>query len=126
MRVPRSLRFGPSGIRRWVPGGKERGHGRGQVGFRAVAGEGGEGGRVRGTLERVAHMDQREHPRFSIGQASSLRGRPGAAVSFSDWDDDASLKAWKTSAGFRERFEPVRELCDVFVGGDHEVAAAVL
>jgi heme-degrading monooxygenase HmoA len=46
-------------------------------------------------------------------------------VSFSDWDDDASVKAWKTSPGFREKFESVRELCEEFFGGDHDLAVAV-
>ena len=49
---------------------------------------------------------------------------PNRFTSISDWDDDASLKAWKTSAGFAERMGPVRELCDEFVGGDFDVAAS--
>jgi heme-degrading monooxygenase HmoA len=47
-------------------------------------------------------------------------------VSVSDWDDDAHLKAWKVSPGFREKIERVKELCDGFVGGDFEVAALIM
>jgi heme-degrading monooxygenase HmoA len=46
-------------------------------------------------------------------------------ISVSDWDDDASLKAWKASPGFRQKIESVKELCEGFVGGDYEVAAAI-
>ncbi len=46
-------------------------------------------------------------------------------VSVSDWDDDASLGAWKASPGFSEKIESVKDLCDEFQGGDYEVAVAI-
>jgi len=45
-------------------------------------------------------------------------------TSVSDWDDDASVKAWKMTPGFQEQIESVKELCDDFVGGDFDVAAS--
>ena len=50
---------------------------------------------------------------------------PGRFTSFSEWDDDASAKAWKLDPGFAEKLGPVRELCDEFDGGDFDLAAAV-
>jgi heme-degrading monooxygenase HmoA len=50
---------------------------------------------------------------------------PGRFTSFSDWDDDASVKAWNTTPGYEEKLGPVRELCDEFMGGEFDLAAAV-
>jgi len=44
-------------------------------------------------------------------------------VSVSDWVDEASLKAWKSSPGFREKIAAVKELCDDFQGSGYSVAA---
>jgi len=46
-------------------------------------------------------------------------------TSVSDWDDDASLKAWKVAPGFAEKFESMKMLCDEFVGGDQDVEASI-
>jgi heme-degrading monooxygenase HmoA len=51
-------------------------------------------------------------------------GDPLRFTSISVWDDDASLKAWKATPGFRQDLESVKELCDEFLGGDYDVAAA--
>ena len=45
-------------------------------------------------------------------------------TSVSEWSDDASLKAWKSSPGFAQGLESTRALCDEFVGGDFDVAAS--
>ena len=65
-------------------------------------------------------------PGFRSARLLRAEGDDLRFVSISDWDDSASLKAWKTSPGFRQRIESVKELCDGFVGGDYGVAAAVL
>ncbi len=65
-------------------------------------------------------------PGFRSARLLRAEGDPLRFVSVSDWDDDASLKAWKASPGFREKIESVKELCDEFLGGDYDVAAAVL
>jgi heme-degrading monooxygenase HmoA len=44
-------------------------------------------------------------------------------TSISDWNDDGSVKAWKSTPGFAERIQSVQALCDEFVGGDFDVAA---
>ena len=44
-------------------------------------------------------------------------------TSMSAWDDDASVKAWKTSEEFRTKLAAVTALCDEFVGGDFDLAA---
>jgi heme-degrading monooxygenase HmoA len=49
---------------------------------------------------------------------------PHHFVSFSAWQDAASRDAWKSSAGFGEKFPTVRELCDEFQGGDFVREAA--
>jgi heme-degrading monooxygenase HmoA len=61
-----------------------------------------------------------------FGSATLLRSEedPLRFTSVSDWDDDASLKAWKISQAFQEKFQSVRELCDEFLGGDFDVAAS--
>jgi heme-degrading monooxygenase HmoA len=46
-------------------------------------------------------------------------------TSISDWDDDATLKAWKQSDGFMAGMGAARGLCDDFLGGDFDVAVAV-
>ena len=58
-------------------------------------------------------------PGFRSARLLRAEDDPLRYVSVSDWDDQASLKAWKASPGFREKFGAVRELCDGFVGGDH-------
>jgi heme-degrading monooxygenase HmoA len=50
---------------------------------------------------------------------------PQRFTSFSDWDDDASRKAWAASDEFKEKFGAVRGLCDEFVGGNYDTAAAI-
>lgn len=70
-------------------------------------------------------VDQREHPRAPVGQAAAVGGRPLRFVSVSEWADDASLKAWKASPGFREKIESVKALYDEFLGGDYDVTASV-
>ena len=64
-------------------------------------------------------------PGFRSARLLRSNEDPRKYVSISDWDDDATRTAWKTSPGFREKFAAVRELCDAFVGGDYEVAVAV-
>jgi heme-degrading monooxygenase HmoA len=44
-------------------------------------------------------------------------------TSISAWDDDASLKAWKTSQEFQTKLAAVTALCDEFIGGDFDLAA---
>ena len=57
--------------------------------------------------------------------ATLLRSQddPQRFTSISDWDDDASVKAWKSTPGFAERIQSVQALCDEFLGGDFDVAA---
>jgi len=50
---------------------------------------------------------------------------PNVFTSISDWDDDASRDAWKSSEGFQTGLASARGLCDEFVGGDFDEAAAV-
>lgn len=50
---------------------------------------------------------------------------PSHFVSLGNWDDEASMSAWRNSSGFAERFPPVRELCEDFRGNDYKVAAHV-
>jgi len=49
---------------------------------------------------------------------------PRRFTSISDWDDDASLQAWKASPEFAEKFAVVRGLCDDVVAGDFDEAAS--
>jgi heme-degrading monooxygenase HmoA len=58
--------------------------------------------------------------------ATLLRSQddPLRFTSVSEWDDDASVKDWKTSADFQQKMGAVRALCDDFVGGDFDVAAS--
>ncbi len=46
-------------------------------------------------------------------------------VSFSEWDDEESRRAWKESTDFAEGLARVRELCDEFHGGDYTEVAAL-
>ena len=45
-------------------------------------------------------------------------------TSIADWDDDGSVRAWKTSENFRASIQSCRELCDEFLGGDFGVAVS--
>jgi heme-degrading monooxygenase HmoA len=62
-------------------------------------------------------------PGFRSARLLRAEDDPLRFTSVSDWDDDASLKAWKVSPGFQEGIESVKELCDEFLGGDYDVAA---
>ena len=64
-------------------------------------------------------------PGFRSAMLLRSEDDPDRFTSMSDWDDDASVKAWKMTSGFAERLGAVRELCDEFVGGDFDLAAAV-
>ena len=64
-------------------------------------------------------------PGFRTAKLLRSEDDPQRYISVSDWDDNASLKVWKTSPGFLEKFGAVRELCDAFTGGDHELMVAV-
>jgi heme-degrading monooxygenase HmoA len=64
-------------------------------------------------------------PGFRWARLLRSEDDPLRFTSVSDWDDEASLKAWKTTPGFNEKIGPVRELCDEFVGGDFAEAASV-
>jgi heme-degrading monooxygenase HmoA len=64
-------------------------------------------------------------PGFRSAKLLRSEDDPQRFTSISDWDDDATLKAWKESPGFAERIGPVREVCDEFVGGDFDVAVSV-
>jgi heme-degrading monooxygenase HmoA len=61
-----------------------------------------------------------------LRSATLLRSQedPLRFTSISEWEDDASVKAWKTTPGFQERLGAVRALCDDFQGGDFDVAAS--
>ena len=63
-------------------------------------------------------------PGFRSARMLRAEGDPLRFTSVSEFDDDASLKAWKTSQGFRENIESCKELCDEFLGGDYDVAAS--
>ena len=65
-------------------------------------------------------------PGFRSARLLRAEADPLRFISVSAWDDDGLLKAWKASPGFREKIESVKELCEGFVGGDYEVAAAIL
>lgn len=56
-----------------------------------------------------------------FGSARLLRdlGDPRHFLSFSDWDDPDSRRAWKESTEFAEGMAWVRELCDDFSGADY-------
>jgi len=62
-------------------------------------------------------------PGFRSARLLQSEDDPNRFTSVSDWDDDASLKAWKTSEGFRTGMGSAGELCDDFLGGDFDVAA---
>lgn len=61
---------------------------------------------------------------FRSAKLLRAEGDPLRFTSIAEWDDDSSLKAWKTSEGFRENIESCKELCDEFLGGDYDVAAS--
>jgi len=65
-------------------------------------------------------------PGFRYARLLRSQDDPMRFTSISEWDDQDSLNAWKSSPGFREKLAEVRELCDEFVGGDFDVAVAVL
>jgi heme-degrading monooxygenase HmoA len=46
-------------------------------------------------------------------------------TSISEWDDEATLRAWKQTDGFAEGMGATRGMCDDFLGGDFDVAVAV-
>jgi heme-degrading monooxygenase HmoA len=64
-------------------------------------------------------------PGFRSARLLRSEDDPGRFTSFSDWDDDASVKAWKMTSGYEEKLGPVKELCDEFMGGDFDLAASV-
>jgi heme-degrading monooxygenase HmoA len=63
-------------------------------------------------------------PGFQSAMLLRAQGDPLRFTAISGWVDDASLKAWKASPSFRESIESVKALCDDFLGGDNDVAAA--
>jgi heme-degrading monooxygenase HmoA len=62
-------------------------------------------------------------PGFRSARLLRSEDDPNRFTSVSDWDDDAALKAWKSSDGFRDGMNSARGLCDDFLGGDFDVAA---
>jgi heme-degrading monooxygenase HmoA len=64
-------------------------------------------------------------PGFRWARLLRSEDDPSRFTSFSDWDDAASVTAWNTTAGFNEKFEPVKDLCDEFMGGNFAEAASV-
>jgi heme-degrading monooxygenase HmoA len=67
-----------------------------------------------------------EHaPGFRWAKLLRAEDDPQRYTSMSEWDDDASLKAWKTTEGFTEKFESCKQLCDEFVGGDQDEVVSV-
>jgi heme-degrading monooxygenase HmoA len=61
---------------------------------------------------------------FRSATLLQAKDEPRRFTSLSDWDDDASLQAWKQSPAFAEKFAAVRDLCDDVVAGDFEVSAS--
>ena len=61
---------------------------------------------------------------FRSARLLRSEGDPQRFTSIAEFDDDASLKAWKNSESFRARIEPLKELCDEFLGGDYDVAVS--
>jgi heme-degrading monooxygenase HmoA len=64
-------------------------------------------------------------PGFRSARLLRSEDDPNRFTSISDWDDDASLKAWKQSEGFAAGMGAARGLCDDFLGGDFDAAVAV-
>jgi heme-degrading monooxygenase HmoA len=65
--------------------------------------------------------------RTAMHQASQLRddNLPGHFLSFAEWDNPEQSRAWKTTAGFQERFKACAAMCDKTRGADHNRVAAV-
>ena len=74
-------------------------------------------------LKRRLGWTSQSVPGFRSATLLRSEDDPLRFTSVSEWDDDATLKAWKTSPGFQEKFESVKGLCDEFLGGDYDVAA---
>ena len=63
-------------------------------------------------------------PGFRTATLLRSEDDPLRFTSVSDWNDDASLRAWSAHPAFAEKFGPVKELCDEFLGGNFDVAAS--
>jgi heme-degrading monooxygenase HmoA len=61
---------------------------------------------------------------FRAARLLRSEGDPQRFTSIAEFEDDASLKAWKNSENFRANIEPLKELCDDFLGGDYDVAVS--
>ena len=67
----------------------------------------------------------RSAPGFRSARLLQAEGDPLRFTSISDWDDDGSVKAWKTSPEFQQGIQATKALCDEFIGDDYDVVAAV-
>jgi heme-degrading monooxygenase HmoA len=65
-------------------------------------------------------------PGFRWARLLRSQDDPLRFTSFSEWDGDASRKAWGTTEGFEEKFSAARSLCDEFVGGDFNEVSSVM
>jgi heme-degrading monooxygenase HmoA len=64
-------------------------------------------------------------PGFRWARLLRSEDDPLRFTSVSEWDDDATLKAWKTSSEFQEGMGAAKALCDEFVGGDFDAVVVV-
>ena len=50
---------------------------------------------------------------------------PRHFLSLSEWSDEGTRDAWRSNAGFRQRLDAARNLCDGFTNSDYELATEV-
>jgi heme-degrading monooxygenase HmoA len=67
----------------------------------------------------------RDVPGFRMARLLRSADDPSVFTSVSEWADQSSLKAWKSSPGFQDGMGSARELCSAFMGGDFGVASAI-
>jgi heme-degrading monooxygenase HmoA len=61
---------------------------------------------------------------FRSARLLQSEGDPQRFTSIAEFEDDPSLKTWKNSESFRAGIEPLKALCDDFLGGDYDVAVS--
>jgi len=55
---------------------------------------------------------RKDHPAMQHATLIQDAGDKGHFISTSEWEDEASRAAWKTSPEFAKKFGAARELCD--------------
>jgi heme-degrading monooxygenase HmoA len=64
-------------------------------------------------------------PGFRTAMLLRSEDDPQRFTSLSAWDDDGSVKAWKTSDDFKTKLAAVTALVDEFVGGDFDLTVGI-